>query len=57
MNQRIVIDVIGITPEFMEYIIDQIKRVEAYAETWGGLVITTSTPLEEASDGDQTEVN
>jgi hypothetical protein len=54
MNQRITIDVIGVTPEFMEYIVDQIKRVEAYAETWGGMVITTITPLE-AQDEQQTE--
>lgn len=56
MNQRITIDVIGITPEFMEYIIDQLRRVEAYAETWGGQVVTVITPLE-AQDEQQTEVN
>lgn len=54
MNQRITIDVLGITPEFMEYIIDQIKRVEAYAQVWGGQVITIVTPLE-AQDEQQTE--
>jgi hypothetical protein len=54
MNQRIVIDILGVTPEFMEYITDQLRRVEAYAETWGGMVITTITPLE-AQDEQQIE--
>ena len=53
MNQRITIDILGVTPEFMEYISSQIRNLEIYAETWGGQVITTSVPLE--AHDEQTE--